>query len=194
MPRCHFMISMAVLTLVWPAKAQQNWPSFRGTNADGMAKGAVTATTWNAEKLENILWKTAIPGLGHSSPIIWGDRLFVTAAVNERKTAPLKVGLYGDPGSADDNDVQQWKIFCLNKKTGAVLWDKTAHQGVPKLKRHTKATHANCTMATDGNHLVAFFGSEGLYCYDMEGHQRWRKDLGTLRTSPVVYNDAPDPQ
>jgi outer membrane protein assembly factor BamB len=187
-------IQLLVLMMACPSEAQTNWPSFRGANANGIAKGAVTATTWNVEKSENILWKSAIPGLGHSSPIIWGDQLFVTTAVNESKTAPLKVGLYGDPGSAEDNDVQQWKILCLNKKTGAVLWNKTAYKGVPKQKRHTKATHANCTMATDGNNLVAFFGSEGLYCYDMQGNLRWKKDLGMLRISPMVYNDVPDPK
>ena len=189
-----FAIELIVLIVACSSEAQTNWPSFRGGNATGIAKGAVTPTTWNVETSENILWKSAIPGLGHSSPIIWGDQLFITTAVNESKTAPLKVGLYGDPGSAEDNDVQQWKILCLNKKTGAVLWDKTAYKGVPKQKRHTKATHANCTMATDGNNIVAFFGSEGLYCYDLQGNLRWKKDLGTLRISPVVYNDVPDPK
>jgi len=190
----YTIVVLTSLTFAWCVEAQTNWPAFRGVNADGIAKGAATPTIWNAERSENVRWKREIPGLGHSSPIIWGNRLFVTSAVNERKTAPLKVGLYGDPGSADDDDVQQWKIFCVNKETGEILWDRTAHKGVPKQKRHTKATHANCTMATDGKNLVAFFGSEGLYCYDMEGRQRWQKDLGTLRISPVVYNDAPDPK
>jgi len=190
----YFIILTILLTLVSPVTAQTNWPSFRGTHAEGIVKGALTPTAWNTEKSENVLWKTTIPGLGHSSPIIWADRLFVTSAVNERRTAPLKVGLYGDPGSAEDDDVQQWKIFCLNKQTGKILWDKTAHKGMPKQKRHPKATHANCTMATDGKNIVAFFGSEGLYCFDMEGHPRWQRDLGTLRISPVVYNDVPDPK
>jgi len=141
-----------------------------------------------------VWWKTPLPGLGHSSPIIWGDRLFVTAAVNQKVAAPLKVGLYGSPESADDNDPQQWKVFCLNKRTGEVLWERTAREGVPQLKRHPKATHANCTMATDGTNLVAFFGSEGLYCYDLAGHLRWQKDWGELRTSPMVYDDKPFPQ
>jgi outer membrane protein assembly factor BamB len=176
------------------AGAQTNWPSFRGANAAGLAPGTVTATIWNAKKSENILWKSAIPGLGHSSPIIWGDRLFVTTAVNQSKTAPLKVGLYGDPESAQDNDAQQWRVFCLNKTTGQIFWQTTAHEGAPKVRRHPKATHANCTMATDGRNVVAFFGSEGLNCYDMEGHLRWQKDLGILRASPTVYNDAPDPK
>jgi len=154
----------------------------------------VTPTVWNVERSENILWKQAIPGLGHSCPIIWGDRLFVTSALNLRKNAPLKVGLYGDPASAEDSDAQQWKILCLNKNTGEIVWERTAHEGVPKLKRHPKSTHANSTMATDGTNVVAFFGSEGLYCYDMDGNPRWQKDFGTLRTSPMVYNDKPDPQ
>jgi len=189
-----FMVLLTTLTLAWPAQAQTNWPSFRGANANGIAREAATPMVWNVDKSDNILWKKAIPGLGHSSPIIWGDRLFVTTAVNERKTAALKVGLYGDPGSAEDNEVQQWKIFCLNKSTGDTLWAKTAHQGVPKQKRHPKATHANCIMANDGKNVVAFFASEGLYCYDMDGNLRWQKDLGTLRISPVVYNDVPDPK
>jgi outer membrane protein assembly factor BamB len=171
---------------------QTNWPSFRGPQAAGIAARTTTPATWNTEKSENILWITAIPGLGHSSPIIWGDRLFVTSAVNQRRNAPLKVGLYGDPASADDNDIQQWKVFCLNKRTGDILWQTNAHEGIPKVRRHPKATHANCTMATDGTNVLAFFGSEGLYCYDLDGHLRWQKDFGILRASPTVYNDAPD--
>jgi outer membrane protein assembly factor BamB len=174
------------------AGAQTNWPSFRGPEASGIAHGAGTPTNWNAKKGENILWTTAIPGLGHSSPVIWGGRLFVTTAVNQKKAAPLKVGLYGEPDSAADDDVQQWKVFCLNKVTGEILWQNTAHEGTPKVRRHPKATHANCTMATDGTNVVAFFASEGMYCYDLEGHPRWQKDLGTLRASPMVYNDAID--
>jgi outer membrane protein assembly factor BamB len=191
----RFSLALLVCaTSAGPARAETNWPSFRGAFSSGFSDGAPTATTWNVEKSENILWKTAIPGLGHSSPIVWGDRLFVTTAINESRTAPLKVGLYGDPASADDNDVQQWKVFCLNKKSGEVLWQTTAHEGPPKTKRHPKSTHANCTMATDGDSLLAFFGSEGLYCYDLEGHLRWKKDFGVLRANPTVYNDAPDPQ
>ena len=117
-------VLLTLLALAWPTGAQTNWPWFRGVNADGIARGAATATVWNVEKSENVLWKKAIPGLGHSSPIIWGDRLFVTTAVNKRKPAPLKVGLYGEPASAEDNDFQQWRILCLNKQTGEILWDK----------------------------------------------------------------------
>src|SRR5437867_3121055 len=113
MLRCHWTVLLALLPLVCPARAETNWPSFRGANAEGIARGPATVTDWNVEKSENILWKKVVPGLGHSSPIIWGDRLFITTAVNQRKNAPLKVGLYGDPGSAEDNDIQQWKVLCL---------------------------------------------------------------------------------
>ena len=194
MPPQQLTALALLLMLIGPGAAQTNWPSFRGENANGIAAGTPTPTVWNVGNSENILWKQAIPGLGHSSPIIWGNQVFLTTAVNGRKSAPLKVGLYGDPGSADDNDVQEWKVLCLDKNTGEILWERTAHQGVPRLKRHPKATHANCTMATDGTNVLAFFGSEGLYCYDMAGRPRWHKDWGTLRTSPIVYNDAPDPQ
>jgi outer membrane protein assembly factor BamB len=192
LPRFAISIS-AVLIIAGTAGAQTNWPSFRGPNASGFAKGAATPTVWNVETAANILWKQPVPGLGHSSPIIWGDRMFLTTAVNRLKAAPLKVGLYGDPEPANDNDVQQWRVLCLNKRSGAVLWDIIAHEGAPKQKRHPKATHANGTMATDGTNVVAFFGSEGLYCYDLHGHPRWEKNWGTLRMSPIVYNDALDP-
>lgn len=184
---------LAALIAAFTAGAQTNWPSFRGPNARGFAKGAITPAVWNVETSENILWKQPVPGLGHSSPIIWGNKLFITTAVNRSKAAPLKVGLYGDPESANDNDVQQWRVLCLNKATGALLWDQIAHEAAPKQKRHPKATHANCTMATDGTSVIAFFGSEGLYCYDLEGHLRWEKNWGTLRMSPIVYNDALEP-
>src|SRR3974390_3880245 len=116
LPRCWALCSS--LLVAGSAAGQTNWPSFRGVHATGLAPGSVTATTWNVETSKNILWKQLVPGLGHSSPIIWGDKLFITSAVNQRKNAPLKVGLYGDPTSADDNDVQQWKDLCLNKNTG----------------------------------------------------------------------------
>jgi outer membrane protein assembly factor BamB len=176
------------------ATAQTNWPSFRGSFASGIATDSETPATWNTGTGQHIGWKTPIPGLGHSSPVIWGPRLFVTTAVNEKKAAALKVGLYGEPESAEDNDVQRWEVFCLDKSSGKILWQVTSREGSPKVPRHPKATHANCTVATDGTNIVGFFGSEGLYCYDMDGHLRWQKDFGRLKVSPTVYNDAPDPK
>jgi len=157
-----------------------NWPSFRGPYARGFVEGSPLPVSWNREAGENILWTTLIPGLAHSSPIIWGDRLFVTTAVSENESPELKTGLYGSVTPVYDNSVQTWKVFCLDKNSGEILWEKTAYEGVPKVKRHPMATHANSTAATDGQHVVAFFGSEGLYCYDMEGELLWKKNFGLL--------------
>lgn len=159
-----------------------NWPSFRGPRARGIAEGHATPVEWSVESSKNILWKTPIPGLAHSSPIIWGDRLFVTTAVSAESDPSLKVGLYGNIESVTEDVVHQWKVYGLDKNTGEILWGRTAHEGIPEVKRHQKSTHANPTPATDGEHVVAFFGSEGLYCYDLEGDLLWKKDLGVLRS------------
>jgi len=139
-----------------------NWPSFRGPNASGIAENFATPISWDVETLKNIKWKIAIPGLAHSSPIIWEDRMYITTASGEAD-AELKVGLYGNIVPVDDDSVHEWKVYCLDKKTGKILWERTAHKGVPKVKRHPKATHANSTPGTDGKYIVAFFGSEASF-------------------------------
>lgn len=161
-------------------RAGVDWPSFRGARASGIGDGFKAPTRWNVAAGENVRWKTPVAGLGHSSPAIWGDLLCVTTAISGKPDPELKVGLYGDIKPVDDDSVHTWKVICLNKKTGRVRWERDAHSGVPKIKRHTKSTHANPTIAMDGAHVVAFFGSEGLYCYDTKGKLLWKKDLGVL--------------
>ena len=134
------------------ARPSVNWPSFRGPSASGIAEGYPTPTTWDVEKGKNIRWKTPIPGLGHSSPIVWGNRIFVTSAISGQEKPELKVGLYVDVTPVTDDTTHQWKVYCLDKNTGRVIWERTAHAGVPKIRRHPKSTHANPTMATDGRH------------------------------------------
>ena len=181
----------AILFLLGSESATVNWPSFRGPDASGVAN-ALTAQTWNADPaqgaLRNIRWKTPIPGLSHSSPVIWGNQLFVATAIRSSGEAPLKVGLYGSGDSALDDSEQRWSIYCLDKRSGRVIWESVAHQGVPRSRRHTKATHANATLATDGKRLIAFFGSEGLYAYDLNGKLIWQKDLGVLDVGPQGYD------
>jgi len=138
--------------------------------------------------MENVRWKTPIPGLAHSSPIVWGDRLFVTTAVSSEANPYLRVGLYGESPDHPEDFVHEFQLYCLDKNTGKILWSRTAYKGKPKVKRHIKSTHANATPATDGKHVVAFFGSEGLYCYDMDGQLVWKRDLGLLDAGP---RDAP---
>ncbi|MHC4811313.1 MAG: outer membrane protein assembly factor BamB family protein, partial [Planctomycetota bacterium] len=156
-----------------------NWPSFRGPAAAGVGDGT-TVTEWDVETGTNLLWKTAIPGLGHSSPVIWGDRIFVTTAVPKSGTSELKVGLYGDIAAHTDDRAHAFKLLAIDRRGGEILWQRDAHVGVPRVKRHLKASHANSTPATDGERVVAFFGSEGLYAYDLDGKLLWKKDLGVL--------------
>jgi outer membrane protein assembly factor BamB len=184
-------------------KAPLNWPSFRGPHASGVADGQFPPLTWDAEKDLNIRWKTPIPGLGHSCPVVWEERVYITTAVSSDGKEEFKPGLYGNVDSVKDTRKHTWRVYCLDKRSGKVLWEETACKGVPKVKRHPKASHANPTPATDGTHVVVSFGSEGLYCYDRLGKLRWQKSLGVLDSgwffdadyqwgfgsSPILYKD-----
>lgn len=164
----------------------QQWPSFRGPMACGYLTNSRTPVSWNIDNTENLKWKTLIPGLGHSSPVIWNDFIFVTTATTNMNDESLKLGLYGDIDMADDKRVHEFKVYCLDKNSGKILWERVAHKGIPKSKRHTKSTQANCTPATDGKYLVVHFGSEGLFCYDLKGNLIWKKDMGILNPGPYT--------
>ena len=124
--------------------------------------------------------RRAFPGLGHSSVVVWGEKIFLTTAVSGVTDPELKVGLYGDIKPVNDDTVHRFQVIALDRESGDIVWTRTAHEGVPKIKRHPKSTHANSTPATDGRRVVAFFGSEGLYCYDLDGSLQWKKDFGVL--------------
>lgn len=160
--------------------ATANWPSFRGVHASGVADGFALPTTWDAVSGKGVRWTLPIPGLGHSSPVIWGNRICLTTAISGAADASIKIGLYGDTTSVVDQTVHTWKLICADKATGKLLVDRTIRSGVPAVPRHTKATHANSTLATDGSYIVALLGSEGLYTFDMNGVEQWHRDLGVL--------------
>jgi len=185
-------IVVAALAMARPGLTAEsgNWPQFRGPQAAGRLAAADPPTTWNLDSGENVRWRTPIPGLGHSSPVVWGDRVFVTTAVRTAGEDRLKVGLYGDIAPVEGDPVHQYKVLALDRDTGELLWERTAHEGVPQTKRHPKSTHANPTPATDGRHLVVFFGSEGLFCYDFEGELLWKKDFGVLESSFFLFPGA----
>ncbi|MBM3832928.1 MAG: pyrrolo-quinoline quinone [Verrucomicrobia bacterium] len=194
---CNLFVSRAA------ASEGANWPSFRGPQATGVAEGHKTPEKWDVERGGNTRWKTRIPGLGHSCPVIWENRLFVTTAATESDDANLRIGLYGDIQPVTESFEHRWTVYCLNKTNGSVLWKEVAHTGIPKIKRHPKSSHANSTPATDGKHVVAFFGAEGLFCFDMDGKRLWQKELGPLdsgyfvvpaaqwgfASSPIIHQD-----
>ena len=177
-------------SVVNQGNAGVDWPQFRGIRAVGVAEGFSLPATWNAADGTNIVWKTPIPGLGLSSPIVWKDEVFISTSISGRDDAGLKVGYYGNIQSVTDDTAHEWRVYALDKKTGAIRWQQTAYKGVPKIKRHTKSTHANSTLATDGERLIAFFGSEGLYAYDLRGKLLWKKDLGVLDAGYYMVPDA----
>jgi outer membrane protein assembly factor BamB len=196
-------ICLLFFCLINSAARAQNWPQFRGPAAAGVVEGRQTPVRWDAEKSVNIRWKVPIPGLAHSSPVVWGNKVFVTTAVSVNPKEETRFGLYGDVAPVKEDSKHTWKVYCLDKQTGKILWERTAYEGVPKVKRHPKATHASSTPAVDGKHIVALFGSEGLYCYDLNGKLLWKQDLGVLdagwfydpdyqwehASSPIIYKN-----
>lgn len=165
------------------------WPSFRGAYASGVLDGQNLPEQWDVETGENIRWQRQIPGLSHASPIIWQEKLFVLTAISGSGDTYLKHGLYGAGDASGDRSSHQWKLLCLNKFNGELIWEAVVAEGQPIDKRHIKATYANSTPATDGNLVVAFLGSQGVFAVDMDGNKLWAKDLGRLN---VGAYDAPD--
>ncbi len=203
-----FLYLLISASLLWAQEAHEpgassNWPSFRGPHAAGVADGQDLPDSWGGETMENIKWKTRIPGLAHSSPIVWGDRIYVTTAVSSQGDATFKHGLYGSGDASKDQSVHKWEVLCLNKNSGELIWQETADESVPKDKRHIKSTYANSTPVTDGRYVVAFFGSQGVFAFDLNGNLLWQKDLGRLdvgaydaptyewgpASSPLIYRD-----
>jgi len=181
-----------------------NWPSFRGAQATGNADGQHPPVTWDVKNSINLIWKTYIPGLSHASPIVWGNNVFIISALSGDTASEYRVGLFGDVEPANDSSSHIWKIYCLDKLTGKIKWEKKAYEGVPRVKRHVKASQANSSPVTNGEYIVALFGSEGLVCYDFKGNEQWRRDLGVLdagwffnedtqwghASSPVIYGNT----
>jgi outer membrane protein assembly factor BamB len=161
--------------------APRNWPSFRGAAGSGNGDGQRAVTEWDVATGKNIKWKTPIPGIANSSPIVWGNRIFVTTAISNGGDKSFRTGLYGDVKPVEDLSEHEWKVYALDKATGKIVWERTAFSGTPKVKRHPKATQANSTPVTDGRRVVAAFGSIGLLiAWDMNGKELWRVDLGIL--------------
>jgi len=165
------------------AQADENWPAFRGADARGIADGAGLPVEWSATK--NVEWKTDIPGRGWSSPVVWGDKVFLTTVINLGETPEIKKGLYfgGDLGTPET--VHQWKVLCLSLTTGDVLWEKQVHEGKPETGIHLKNSFASETPVTDGERLYVYFGNVGVFAFDLDGKKVWEK---LIEASPMRYN------
>jgi len=190
----------------------QNWPAWRGPLATGASPTADPPTTWS--DTQNIKWKAEIPGEGTSTPIVWGDRVFVLAAIDTDKrgqaATPAELPPPPDRGGGrrgrggmgrgtPPSNVYQFVILCLDRKTGKLLWQQVAREEVPHEGRHpSEGSFASPSPVTDGKNVYAFFGSRGLYCYDMDGKLQWSKDLGKMRifltfgegSSPALCGDS----
>ena len=167
-----------------------HWPSFRGDNGGGIGDGIDTPISWNLESGESVLWRIDLPGLGNSSPVIWGDKLFITTAVAKDVEQTIRTGLTGSGEGVDEAVPHRWVVMAFDKKTGSELWQTDVGSGVPITERHFKATQANSTPATDGKHLVVVFPTAGLACLDLDGTILWKHDLGGLNagafTNPEI--------
>jgi outer membrane protein assembly factor BamB len=175
--------------------AEDNWPQFRGPNA-GVVKDGVLPTTWSTT--ENVAWVIDIPGRAWSSPIIWGDKIFITSAVNQAETEMPKKGLYlGGNRDKPSDKTHRWMVYCIDFNSDKILWEKIAHQGVPEHPVHVKNTYASETPVTDGQRVYAYFGNVGLFCYDFDGRLLWSKQFGSFKmrynwgtaASPVLHKD-----
>ncbi len=176
------------------APGQNEWPQWRGPSADGMAMGDAPLQ-WSEK--QNLGWKTEIPGLGNSSPIVWGDRIFLTTAVKTGAFEPAAAPAAGGRGSQTAPGPQaehKFDVLCLDRKNGKIVWQRTAKTAVPHEGFHsTYGSFASNSPVTDGKHVYASFGSRGLYCYDMEGNLIWQRDFGVQMRMYGTFGEGSAP-
>ena len=195
-------LSFASLSLLAAKVSAGNWPQWRGPDGSGISNEKNLPSEWSPSK--NIKCKTAIDGRAHSSPIVWGNKVFLTTAI-EGEPVPgakaVKHVLEGDkefihPDSIGADRKHTFKVICLDRETGKIIWQANAWEGTPYDNRHRKSSYAASTPATDGKLIYAFFGTEGLYAYDFKGKLAWKAQLGNLATvgmgtgtSPILFNN-----
>lgn len=197
--------ALACILLAGSVVSANDWPQFRGKDASGVAAGAAPPVSWSLDPAKSLAWRTPLPGLAHSSPIVWGNRIYVTTAVAADGKPGVVLGDVSKSGidSATDVGSHTWRLIALDRGSGRIVWNTVAHEGVPRMKRHVKASHASATPATDGRFIVALMGSEGLFAFDMNGNRKWHTDLGVMdvglvddptlqwgpASSPVIFGD-----
>jgi outer membrane protein assembly factor BamB len=201
-PSLSFAMILA-LCCVLSANGEENsdkkhhWPQWRGPLGTGVAPDADPPVEWS--ETENIRWKTALPGLGHSTPIVWADRIFLTTAVPFGDALPPRYS--NRPGAHDNAPIthrQKFVVLAIHRRTGRILWQKTMREQLPHEGAHFTGSLASASAVTDGKHVFAFFGSYGLYCLDFGGRLQWEVDLGKMHSkhghgegaSPALHGDT----
>lgn len=190
-----FFAALIVLVLTTSVVADDRWPQFRGPGSLGVAEDPSLPDKWSTT--ENVAWKTEIPGMGWSSPAVWGDHIFLTSVVSSVAGEAPKKGLYFGGERKPATDIHQWMVYCVDFKTGKIRWQQEVKKGPPDNPRHLKNSYASETPVTDGERVYAYFGNVGLFCFDMKGKLLWSKKWGPFATrygwgtaaSPVLYKD-----
>jgi len=181
--------------------AGANWPQWRGPGSQGISNEKGLPTEWSGTK--NVQWKTPIPGSGHSSPIIWDNKIFLTSSIEgpvvPGHAAPKHMignDEFKHPDWVGSDHSYTFKVICIDADKGKILWEKIPYDGPVFDHRHRRNTYASPTPVTDGEYVYAFFGSEGLYCYDFSGKLLWKGNLGGIPqlgmgpgSSPVLYEN-----
>jgi outer membrane protein assembly factor BamB len=186
---------MAWMLLLAAALAADVWPQFRGPESSGVAEDARLPERWS--KTENVAWATDIPGIGWSSPVVWGDRVFVTSVVSMVEQEKPRIGIYLDGRRVNPPPGEhRWMVYCIDANSGRIRWEREVHRGTPKSARHLKNSFASETPVTDGERVYAYFGNVGVFVFDMNGAPVWSQGFGPFPTrtgwgtaaSPVLHD------
>jgi outer membrane protein assembly factor BamB len=194
----NIRIAILILTMTgFPALgAGENWPQFRGEGARGVSDDSALPDSWSTT--QNVRWKIDVPGHGWSSPVVWGDKIFVTSVISEGAVEEPKKGLYFGGNRTDiPSSIHHWMVYCIDWETGDILWERQAYQGQPKESLHLKNTYASETPVTDGKRVYVYFGNLGVFSYDMKGELAWSRFWEPVKTrygwglaaSPVLHED-----
>jgi outer membrane protein assembly factor BamB len=192
--KLYYAIAL-VCTLCSTLFAQANWPGFRGPSS-GVVEDVVLPVVWNATN--NIVWKSDVLGRGWSCPVVWGNKVFLTTVASDGQLEEAKKGLYyGGNREKVSSGEHHWIVYCLSWTTGDILWQHTVHKGVPDEPVHIKNTYASETPVTDGENVYFYFGNLGIFCFDLDGKEIWRKRLDPVKmrynwgtaASPLLYKD-----
>ena len=191
------VLSLIVLSSSHPAA--ENWPQWRGPGGQGISRETKLPAAWTPGK--NIAWKAEVPGRGHSAPVVWNDRVFITTALEGELLPGAKAVEHTEsgkpflhPDSVGADRKHTYKVLSYDGRTGKLLWEQTAWEGVPFDNRHRKSSFASPSVATDGSLVFAYFGSEGVFAYDVNGKPAWKTSVGKVKTlglgaasSPVIH-------